>query len=75
MIIDDKKEIIVEFPDYEDNINLVADGQDQHLIDSCSSIKITKSKIKAKFVYSQLMESYFSKLKNKIGFSGTSNKC
>ena len=75
MIIDDKKEIIVEFPDYEDNINLVADGQDQHLIDSCSSIKIAKSKIKAKFVYSQLMESYFSKLKNKIGFSGTSNKC
>jgi len=74
MIIDDKKEIIVEFPDYEDNINLVADGQDQHLIDSFSSIKITKSKIKAKFVYSQLMESYFSKLKNKIGFSGTSNK-
>ena len=74
IIIDDQKIIQVSFPDHNDKINIVSDGQVQKVVDSSSIVEIKKSKLKAKFVISDLMESYFSKLKNKIGFSVPNSK-
>ena len=54
-------------------INIVADGQFQQEINSNCKIIVQSSFIKAKLIYLDLMEDYFSKLRNKLNWTGNNN--
>ena len=74
IIIDGDKEVKITFPLHNDRINIVADGQIQKDINSNSIVVIKKSKIVAKLIKTDTMESYYSKLKSKIGWFGSNHK-
>ena len=68
IVIDSDKIINVKFPDNIDKISIVSDGQNQKIINSDCRIEIKQSKKDAKFIITNHMETYYSKLKTKIGF-------
>ena len=74
IIIDGDKEVKVTFPKHNNRINIVSDGQVQKDINSDSVVIIKKSKIVAKLIRTDAMESYYSKLKSKIGWFGSNHK-
>tara|TARA_Y100000994_G_C15641725_1_gene421569 strand:+ start:311 stop:1177 length:867 start_codon:yes stop_codon:yes gene_type:complete len=70
IVLNDSSEIHVSFIQEYSRINIAADGQEQYTINSNADIYICKSDIKAKFVYFEEMENYYSKLKNKLNWIG-----
>ena len=74
IIIDGDKEVKITFPIHNDRINIVSDGQVQMHINSNSIVNIKKSNIIAKLIKTDSMESYYSKLKSKIGWFGSNHK-
>ena len=70
IVLSDTSQIHVTFKQKYSKINIAADGQKQLTINSDAEIYITKSDIKAKFVYFPSMEDYYSKLKNKLNWIG-----
>ena len=70
IVLSDSSQIHVTFRQKYSKINIAADGQEQLTINSEAKISITKSDIKAKFVYFPSMENYYSKLKNKLNWIG-----
>lgn len=74
IIIDGDKEVKITFPIHNNRINIVSDGQVQMDINSNSIVMIKKSNIVAKLIKTDTMESYYSKLKSKIGWFGSNHK-
>ena len=70
IVLSDTSQIHVTFRQKYSKINIAADGQEQLTISSEAKIYISKSDIKAKFVYFPSMENYYSKLKNKLNWIG-----
>ena len=70
IVLDGKNKLHISFDEEYSRINITADGQEQIKIDSECTIEITKSNIKAKFIYPDNMDTYYSKLRNKLNWFG-----
>ena len=69
IVLSSDNKIRVEFTSKENNnINIVSDGQNYKEIDNTHKIFIEKSKIKSKMIKFDSLDSYYSKLRNKIGW-------
>ena len=73
IVINDNSKIKISFSDLDSNINIAADGQIHKTIKSDSIVLLSKSNINAKFVYLNSMNTYYSKLRNKLNWNGASN--
>ena len=70
IVIDGENKIQVSFDEEYSRINITADGQDQIKINSKCIVEIKKSDIKARFIYPDNMDTYYSKLRNKLNWFG-----
>ena len=73
IVINGTSKIKISFLDVDSNINIAADGQIHKSIKSDSTILLSKSNINAKFVYLNSMDTYYSKLRNKLNWNGGNN--
>ena len=72
-LINNSSKIKIEFFEIDSNINIAADGQIHKSIKSNSTVLLSKSNIKAKFVYLNSMDTYYSKLRSKLNWIGINN--
>jgi len=70
IVIDEKNKMQVSFDEEYSRINITADGQEQIKINSSCIVEIKQSNIKAKFIYLNNMDTYYSKLRNKLNWFG-----
>jgi len=70
IVLNEKNKIKVSFEEEYSRINITADGQEQIKIDSECTVTIKQSNIKIKFIYPENMESYYSRLRNKLNWFG-----
>ena len=70
IVLNEKNKIKVSFEEAYSRINITADGQEQIKIDSECTVTIEQSNIKIKFIYPENMESYYSRLRNKLNWFG-----
>lgn len=70
IVLSDQCKISVKFLQEYSKVNITADGQEQHTIDSNANIIIKKSKVHVKLIKFDGMENYYSRLKNKLNWIG-----
>ena len=70
IVINSDSEITITFPKLKNEIRIYADGQTSKILDSNSKVIIKKSKISCKIIKPDNINSYYSKLRNKLRWFG-----
>jgi len=73
IVINNESKIKINFLNVDSNITIAADGQIHKSIKADSTVFLSKSNINAKFIDLNSMDTYYSKLRNKLNWNGTNN--